>query len=280
MGILERTSIRAPSRTHTHTMFEARLVQGSLLKKVLESIKDLVTDANFDCSSNGFALQAMDSSHVSLVALLLRNDGFEHYRCDRNMTMGMNLTNMSKMLKCADNEDIITMKADDAGDVVTFMFESPDQDKISDFELKLMDIDSEHLGIPDTEYAATVKMPSAEFARICRDLSSIGDTVTISVSKDGVKFATTGDIGQANITCRQNTSVDKDNQTVIDLQEPVTLTFALRYLNSFTKATPLAPMVQLQMSKELPVVVQYLIADMGYVRYYLAPKIEDEENAE
>tara|TARA_B110000977_G_scaffold187837_1_gene255370 strand:+ start:7333 stop:7440 length:108 start_codon:yes stop_codon:yes gene_type:complete len=29
------------------------------------------------------------------------------------------------MLKCADNEDIITMKADDAGDVVTFMFESP-----------------------------------------------------------------------------------------------------------------------------------------------------------
>ena len=36
-------------------------------------------------------------------------------------------------------------------------------------------------------------------------------------------------------------------------------------------------MVQLQMSKELPVVVQYLIADMGYVRYYLAPKIEDEE---
>jgi len=255
-------------------------VQGSLLKKVLESIKDLVTDANFDCSSNGFALQAMDSSHVSLVALLLRNDGFEHYRCDRNMTMGMNLTNMSKMLKCADNEDIITMKADDAGDVVTFMFESPDQDKISDFELKLMDIDSEHLGIPDTEYAATVKMPSSEFKRICADLSSIGDTVTISVSKDGVKFATTGDIGQANITCRQNTSVDKDNQTIIDLQEPVTLTFALRYLNSFTKATPLAPMVQLQMSKELPVVVQYLIADMGYVRYYLAPKIEDEENAE
>lgn len=29
------------------------------------------------------------------------------------------------MLKCAGNDDIITMKADDAGDVVTFMFESP-----------------------------------------------------------------------------------------------------------------------------------------------------------
>jgi len=44
-------------------MFEARLAQASLLKKILESLKDLVTDANFDCSATGIALQAMDSSH-------------------------------------------------------------------------------------------------------------------------------------------------------------------------------------------------------------------------
>ena len=30
------------------------------------------TEANFDCSSTGITLQAMDSSHVSLVALFLR----------------------------------------------------------------------------------------------------------------------------------------------------------------------------------------------------------------
>ena len=42
--------------------------------------------------------------------------------------------------------------------------------------MKLMDIDSEHLGIPDSEYQAIVRMPSSEFMRICKDLSSIGDT--------------------------------------------------------------------------------------------------------
>lgn len=57
--------------------------------------------------------------------------------------------------------------------------EGAGQDRISDFELKLMDIDSEHLGIPDTEYDATVKMPSSEFKRIINDLSSIGDTGTL-----------------------------------------------------------------------------------------------------
>jgi hypothetical protein len=39
--------------------------------------------------------------------------------------MGMNLNNMAKMLRCAGNDDIITIKADDGSDTVTFMFESP-----------------------------------------------------------------------------------------------------------------------------------------------------------
>lgn len=56
------------------------------------------------------------------------------------------------------------------------MFESPNQEKISDFEMKLMVIDSEHLGIPETEYNAEVTMPSGEFQKICRDLTTFGDT--------------------------------------------------------------------------------------------------------
>ena len=50
------------------------------------------------------------------------------------------------------------------------------QERLSEFDLKLMDIDSEHLGIPEAEYDATVKLPSGEFQRIVKDLASIGDT--------------------------------------------------------------------------------------------------------
>lgn len=31
-----------------------------------------------------------------------------------------------------------------------------------------MDIDSEHLGIPETDYSANIRMPSSEYARICK----------------------------------------------------------------------------------------------------------------
>ena len=124
------------------------MTEGAVLKKLTEAMKDLVTEANFDCSTTGISLQAMDSSHVSLVALLLRADGFDHFRCDRNISLGINLGSMGKVLKCCNNGDIVTLKADDNADAMTFMFENQSADRISDFELKLMDIDSEHLGIP------------------------------------------------------------------------------------------------------------------------------------
>eukprot|EP00455_Lapot_gusevi_P056272 TRINITY_DN931_c0_g1_i1.p1 TRINITY_DN931_c0_g1~~TRINITY_DN931_c0_g1_i1.p1 ORF type:complete len:264 (+),score=115.15 TRINITY_DN931_c0_g1_i1:37-828(+) len=260
-------------------MFEARLKQGNLLKKLLDAIKDLVTEANFDCSSDGIALQAMDSSHVSLVSFLLRADGFEHFRCDRTLPLGINLSNMAKVLKCSEDDDSVTLKADDSPDNVTFMFENPSADKFSDFELKLMDIDSEHLGIPDTEYKCVIRMPSKELQRICRDLGAIGDTVSIHASKDGVKFSVSGDSGTGNITRRPVAAEKEEDSVVLEVEEELTLTFALRYLNSFTKATSLSPSVTLSLSPDVPLVVEYKIEDIGHIRYYLAPKIEEESSS-
>lgn len=44
----------------------------------------------------------------------------------------------------------------------------------------------------------------------------------------------------------QTSNVDKEDEAVtIEMQEPVMLTFACRYLNSFTKATPLSNQVRI-----------------------------------
>ena len=98
------------------------MTEGGMLKKITEAMKDLVTEANFDCTGTGISLQAMDSSHVSLVGLLLRADGFDHFRCDRNISLGINLGSMGKVLKCCNNDDIVTLKAEDNADAMTFMF--------------------------------------------------------------------------------------------------------------------------------------------------------------
>lgn len=52
-------------------MFEARLEQSSLLKKLFEAVKELCKDVRFDCNENGIALQAMDRyMRPGLIALI------------------------------------------------------------------------------------------------------------------------------------------------------------------------------------------------------------------
>jgi proliferating cell nuclear antigen len=97
----------------------------------------------------GIALQAMDNSHVALVSMLLRAEGFDPYRCDRNVALGLNLNSFAKVLRSAQNDDIITIKAEDTPDTLNLVFESPKAERTSEYDVKLMDIDSEHMAIPD-----------------------------------------------------------------------------------------------------------------------------------
>ncbi|KAI6102294.1 proliferating cell nuclear antigen, N-terminal domain-containing protein [Pisolithus croceorrhizus] len=184
-------------------MFEAKLQQAALLKRLLDSVKELVTDANFECNEEGINLQAMDNSHVALVAVKLDAEGFKKYRCDRPIPLGVNLTSLTKVLKCAKDDDIITIKANDDADILNLIYEARHSDRIAEYDMKLMDIDVENLSIPETEYDARVTMPSAEFTRIVRDLSILGESVKIEVSKEGVRFASEGEAANANILLKQ-----------------------------------------------------------------------------
>lgn len=91
-------------------MFEAKLNDGNVLRKIVDSIKELVTDVNLEVSPNGISVQAMDSSHVALVQLKLDKGGFAVYRCDKAVTLGLSITNLAKVLRLVTGNDSITLK--------------------------------------------------------------------------------------------------------------------------------------------------------------------------
>ena len=78
------------------------------------------------------------------------------------------------------------------------------------------------------------------------------------------------------MTVRPHSNVDKpDTNVEIQLTEPVALTFSLKYLVNFCKATGLSGSVKLCLSGEVPLLVEYGLAGSSYLRYYLAPKASD-----
>lgn len=72
------------------------------------------------------------------------------------------------------------------------------------FSVNLLNIDGEHLGIPDTEYAATITMNASEFSKNIHDLYSLAETVVIEASAGKIKMSIEGDMGQGEIEFVEN----------------------------------------------------------------------------
>jgi len=255
---------------------EAQLQQSVLLKKVVDAMKDLCKDVNFDCSEKGIQVQSMDSSHVALVSLLLRESAFSEFKCERPTSLGMNVDSLAKILKMCGPSDSLKLRWQNEADTVSFQCEGGD-DRIADFDLKLMQIESEHMEIPEQQYKVVAKLPSAEFQKICRDLKEFGETMQVKAGKDGLTFSVQGDLGAGNVMLKPRESEKPEERVALKVDEPVTATFALRYLVNFSKAAPLCGAVELGLGPDAPLLVKYELetTENGHLQFYLAPKIDE-----
>jgi len=255
-------------------MFRAQMREGGVLKKIVEAIKDIVSNVNIDAGPNGISMQAMDPSHVALVNLSLKAEGFSDYRADKTFPLGIKLANLNKILKCASNDDIITLECEDEPTQLTLKFENSIQS--ASFSLNLISLDSEQLQIPETSYSSRIIMPTSDFSNICKQLHQLSESVTIKTTQKSIVFSVQGDIGSGSLERCTNMSDNVNQKTVIDVDEEVTNMFSLSILNYFNKAASLSDQVHLSLSENTPLVVEYKIHEFGNLKFYLAPKLNEE----
>lgn len=105
-------------------MFSCKLFEGNTIKKIVESIKDVVNNVNIEVNNEGMSFQAMDLSHVALVTLNLKADGFDEFKAHKVYSLGVKLQNLHKILKCANPNDMIIMECEDEPSQLHLKFES------------------------------------------------------------------------------------------------------------------------------------------------------------
>lgn len=72
-------------------MFEAKFAESSVFRRIIDSIKDLVKNVNIDVTPKGMSIQAIDSCHIALVFLQLKEKAFANYNCQKPLTLGISI---------------------------------------------------------------------------------------------------------------------------------------------------------------------------------------------
>lgn len=251
-------------------------VQSTAIKVLFEALKDLLTDVNMTFDSTGMRLLAMDGAHVALVHVKLSAHDVEEYVCTQNYVIGVNMAALFKLLKTISNNDTISFEIlDSSADELVITIENMDKNSVAVYKLKLLDIDEEMLNIPDVTFDSVISMPSNDFQRICRDMSAISETLVIETKGSELHIECTGEFASCSMNIGETTNGITFER--LETAPNVKGTFALRYLNLFTKSTNLSNYVELYLKNSYPLILKYQVASLGFVRFCLAPKVSEEE---
>jgi proliferating cell nuclear antigen len=139
------------------------------------------------------------------------------------------------------------------------------------FELGLIDVEQDTLGIPEVEYDVDFTMKSENFAELISELMVFGSNLNIICSEEVLEFNASGDTGKLKV----NIPIDDLNEYAIAEGEIVDISYSLNHIGKMCLSTKLGQNVSLSISSEYPMAIKYDLGDDSSVAFYIAPKIAD-----
>lgn len=246
---------------------------GQMFKQLVEICKDIVQDVNLEITSEGMTMQAMDTSHISLVHFFIDKDDFTEYFLNGKdyFCISLSLKNMNLILKCYKEHYKLSFGfEDDSALQINFNYKSiveTESDEQYSWCLNLMNIDMEKLQIPEHEQECLIRLDGNNFHDMIKNISIISDTLTLNIVGKVVNFEVEGDIGKVNF-CK---SFTKDTMMV---KENMQFQFNMRYMVLFSKACSFSKNLEIQLRPEQPMELYYFL-NKSWIRFFLAPKIDD-----
>ena len=235
---------------------------------------------NIHVNTNGIYLQGMDTSQVCLFELRLQDDWFTSYQVEHNVVLGIHCNTFYKVIQCLeDNNQHMKLNYDD-GDYLKISLEGSVATAANKyFELPLIDIDSEMLEIPETDYSVDIEIHSQIITNYINQLMIFDEDFKMNCTQDNIIMKSKSESGSLSI------EMTDDNILLYCLEEgfeSLDLTFCLTYIKHMCNFSKITKSVVINLKDNTPLRFHQSFDDVevfedskNYLRFYLAPKIED-----
>jgi len=291
-------------------IIELKTTQTSAIKIVVDAVNSLLTDANLDFypyyiedskkdseesdsiktsdveppaelkkSIGGIILKEVNKTGKILIYMRLDADKFDVYKYNYHkskLSLGIDINNLLKCLKCMSNFDTMTWLVDDEDiNKLIIILESTEKKEKKTFKLNLMDIEEETYDISPIQFPYSIILPSQDFHKYCKDMATSTDKIEIKATSNRLFFSGKGEIGNIDFEVGETNGGLSIISTTSNTNEIVQGLFELKFLLIFTKCTNLCNQVTLFLKNDYPIILTYQIASLGEIKLVLSPSKSD-----
>jgi proliferating cell nuclear antigen len=239
-----------------------KTIQSTIIKSCFDVLKEIVFEATLLFDQSGIRIVSMDSSKTSLVHLRLDAEQFEEFQCTSPTPVGVSVMLLHRLIKSATASDTITflVKKGVTHELVIHI-ESTTSSNSSYYTIKLLDLPILNIEIPDFEYDHAVAIQSQTFQKIIREMSNLGQTVSLKSNRKRLTLSCEGDFAS------------QETQLGDASDEPDTFSalYTLKYLNLFAKSASVSTNVMVFIDTQRPLVLEYDVGTLGKLKFLLSP---------
>jgi len=182
------------------TLTEPRYFKDSIL-----IISELVNEVNLRFFKDRIELVAMDPANVAMTVFKLLSSAFSEYMVNDEKVIGVNLLNLTQILKRVKPTDVLTLELDETKNRLHVILKGTSTKR---FELGLLDIEEREQKVPNLKFSARVETNTILFNDAIEDMDVISDSLSFQAMSDKFVIQSEGNISSGKV------EIDADEETV------------------------------------------------------------------
>lgn len=257
-------------------VFKIKSHEAYIFKILTELLGNNIKTGCFEIDNSGIYLRMMDHHKKILIDLKLdaKSSGFSIYKFEsKKLFIGINMNHFHKMLKPIKKKDTIELYIDDETPSELFIKVTPkENNKTKISTVKIQSFQNLDIDLP-SGYDNSISIPSADYQKMLKELSSIGNIIKINsknfyidftCSAPGV-YGSTIKFGDIN---EENENIDKEEYSQEFYTESLSRVIKLAGLSSNN--------IQIYPGK--PLLFKSNVGSMGSVSVYIKSKEQIEKD--
>lgn len=238
---------------------------------IFNNLKNFTDSIVLNIEQDRLYIQGMDNSHICVYELILQSSWFQVWDITEPQVFGLSLPIFNKILHICSDKQSIHIHSDNNEDLqIDFTCDEKGEfDK--HLKMPLMDIDMDRLHIPTMDYEVDIEMDSKKFKNLIDELANFNETLNIVCNENQVVLESSSSEGTMNVVI---TTDDIDLLAVVEGKE-INASFGIKYIAQMCQFHKLTTNCAIHITEDMPLQLKYKIDDECMMRFYLAPKIND-----